>query len=81
VPRDRFKTILLFAFSAALSQLNIAQYEVNALFTALLAAVAIAGGIAFGLGGVDSARQALNQASGSGALPAPSDKQPARTDR
>ena len=64
--------ILLFAFSAALSQLNIAQYEVDALFTALLAAVALAGGIAFGLGGVDSARTLLSQASG--ALPAPRDK-------
>jgi len=73
--------ILLFAFSAALSQLQIAQYEVNALFTALLAAVAIAGSIAFGLGGVDSARNVLNQASGSGALPAPSDKQSAQTGR
>ncbi len=64
--------ILLFAFSSALSQLQIAQYEVNALFTALLATVVIAAGIAFGLGGVDTARNVLNQASGT--LPPPSDQ-------
>jgi hypothetical protein len=71
--------ILLFAFSSALSQLKIAEYEVNTLFTALVATVAIAAGIAFGLGGVDSARNLLNQASGSsGSLPSLNDQQQLR---
>ncbi len=71
--------ILLFAFSSALSQLNIAQYEINALFTALLGAVAVAAGIAFGLGGVDSARNLLNRATGT--LPPPNDPQQLRGGR
>jgi small-conductance mechanosensitive channel len=48
--------ILVFAFLAALTQLNVAQSLIFILFAAFVGMVALAGGLALGLGGVDSAR-------------------------
>ncbi|HKT38350.1 MAG TPA: hypothetical protein VJR48_08250, partial [Ktedonobacterales bacterium] len=48
--------VLVFAFMAALTQLNVAQNLILILFTALVGMLAIAGGLAFGLGGVETAR-------------------------
>jgi len=48
--------ILLFAALAALTELNVAQNMIFILFAGLVAMLAIAGGLAFGLGGADGAR-------------------------
>jgi hypothetical protein len=48
-------SILVFAFLAALSQLGIAGALVNTLIMGFVAMLAIAGGLAFGLGGRDAA--------------------------
>ena len=47
--------VLVFAFLAALSQLGIAGALVNTLIMGFVAMLAIAGGLAFGLGGKDVA--------------------------
>lgn len=58
--------ILGFAIIAALTQLHVAENIVQILFAGLVAMLALAGGLAFGLGGVDSARSLLaSQAMGS----------------
>lgn len=49
-----------FAILAALNQLNVATELVNTLFTGLVAMLAIAGGLAFGLGGQGHAREILD---------------------
>lgn len=51
--------VLIFAFLAALSQLGIAQTLINTLFTGLVAMLALAGGLAFGLGGKDHASELI----------------------
>ncbi len=48
--------IVIFAVLAALTQLNVAQNMIFILFAATVAMLALAGGLAFGLGGVDAAR-------------------------
>lgn len=48
--------IIIFAVLAALTQLHVAENMIFILFAAAVAMVAIAGGLAFGLGGVDAAR-------------------------
>ncbi len=48
-------SVVIFGLLAALSQLKIAVSIINALVTGLVAMLAIAGGIAFGLGGKDYA--------------------------
>ena len=48
--------ILIFAVLAALTQLNIAQSMIVILFGATMAMLALAGGLAFGLGSVETAR-------------------------
>jgi len=53
--------ILIFALLVALVQLGIAPTMIQTLFTGLVAALAIAVGIAFGLGGKDAAGQALDK--------------------
>lgn len=53
--------IIVFVFLAVLNQLGVAAELVRILFTGFVAMVAIAGGIAFGLGGQDSARSILEQ--------------------
>lgn len=54
-------SILVFAFLAALVQLNVAQFMIQTLFTGLVALLAIAGGLAFGLGGKDAAGDFINK--------------------
>ncbi|SRR5258706_3458469 len=51
--------IIIFVLLAILSQLGVAVDLIRILFTGFVAMVAIAGGIAFGLGGKDTARQIL----------------------
>lgn len=51
--------ILVFAFLAALTQLNVAQNMIFILFAALVGMAALAGGLALGLGGVDAARSLI----------------------
>lgn len=52
--------ILVFAFLAALTQLNVAQNMILILFAAMMGMLALAGGLALGLGGVDTARSLLS---------------------
>jgi len=52
-------SVVVFAFLAALVQLRIAEPLVQTFFTAFVAMVAIAGGLAFGLGGKDLATRIL----------------------
>ncbi len=51
--------IVVFATMAALSQLNIAQELIHILFTGIVAMLAIAGGLAFGLGGKNKASELI----------------------
>ena len=53
--------ILVFTFMAALVQLDIAPELIRVLFTGLVAMLALAGGLAFGLGGKDHAHKFLNR--------------------
>lgn len=55
--------IVVFSFMAALVQLQIAQDLIQTLFTGLVAMLAIAGGLAFGLGGREHAARALDRLS------------------
>lgn len=48
--------ILIFAFLAALTQLNVAQNMIFILVAGIVGMLAIAGGLALGLGGADTAR-------------------------
>ncbi len=52
-------SIIIFALMASLIQLNIAAALVQTLFTGFIAMMAIAGGIAFGLGGKEKAAEWL----------------------
>ncbi|OGE74512.1 MAG: hypothetical protein A3K06_03850 [Candidatus Doudnabacteria bacterium RIFCSPHIGHO2_01_52_17] len=52
--------VLIFAFLATLSQLGVAAAFVQDLFRALVAMLAIAGGIAFGMGGREHAKKVLD---------------------
>lgn len=51
--------ILIFTFIATLVQLGVAEVLLQTLFTGFIAMLAIAGGIAFGLGGKDTAEKVL----------------------
>lgn len=53
--------IIVFSFMAALVQLNIAPELIQTLFTGLVAMLALAGGLAFGLGGRDHASRLLDR--------------------
>ena len=55
--------ILVFTFMAALVQLRVASQLIQILFTGLVFMIALAGGIAFGLGGKDKAKDLLDQLS------------------
>lgn len=55
--------IWTFAFIIALSELGIATAFMQILFTGLVAALAIAGGLAFGLGGKEAAGRAVDRLS------------------
>jgi len=52
--------IIVFSVLAALSQMKIAENLVNTLFTGLVAMLALAGGLAFGLGGREFAADILS---------------------
>lgn len=52
--------IIIFVMLAVLNQLGVAQDLIRILFTGFVAMIAIAGGIAFGLGGQDTARSVLD---------------------
>ncbi|MCL4386799.1 MAG: hypothetical protein M1355_02805 [Patescibacteria group bacterium] len=54
-------SIVVFVSLAAISQLGVAQRLIESLFTGLVAMVAIAGGIAFGFGGQDTAKDLVNR--------------------
>lgn len=53
--------IVIFAVLVSLSQLGIAQQLIATVFTGLVAMLAIAGGLAFGLGGKDTAAEILEK--------------------
>jgi len=53
--------ILVFSFMAAIAQLGIAQNLINILFTGFVAMLALAGGLAFGLGGKEYAQSVLSK--------------------
>jgi hypothetical protein len=53
--------ITVFGFLAALVQLNIATSIINSLITGFIAMLALAGGLAFGLGGKEYASHLLNK--------------------
>lgn len=53
--------VVIFGFLAALSQLGVAVSIINALVTGFIGMVALAGGIAFGLGGKESASKVLKK--------------------
>ena len=52
-------SVLIFGFFAALLQLRVAPSLIEVLFTGFVAMVALAGGLAFGLGGKDLAHDTL----------------------
>jgi len=52
-------SIIIFVLLAVLNQLGVAQDLIRILFTGFVAMIALAGGIAFGLGGQESAKQLL----------------------
>lgn len=54
-------TVIIFGFLAALTQLNIAAAIIQSLVTGFIAMLALAGGLAFGLGGKDYASHLLNK--------------------
>lgn len=54
--------ITIFVFLAVLTQLGVATDLIRILFTGFVAMLAIAGGIAFGLGGQEAARSILDSA-------------------
>lgn len=54
-------SIIVFSFLAALSHLNIAKELIQTLFTGLVGMLALAGGLAFGLGGKDEAKEILGR--------------------
>ncbi len=53
-------SVLVFSFMAALVQLGIAASLIQTLFTGLIIMIAIAGGLAFGLGGREHAKKVLD---------------------
>lgn len=57
--------VVIFAVMASLVQLGVASRMIEILFTGLVFGLSIAFGLAFGLGGQDSARQWLNKVTGS----------------
>jgi hypothetical protein len=54
-------SVVIFGLLAALVQLNVAPSIINSLITAVLAMFALAGGLAFGLGGKDYAAHLLTK--------------------
>jgi small-conductance mechanosensitive channel len=59
-----YYAIWIFAFIIALSQLGVAPTFMQILFTGIIAMLAIAGGLAFGLGGKDAAARSIEKIRG-----------------
>ena len=53
--------IIFFTVLIVMNQLGVAQDLVRILFTGIIAMLALAGGLAFGLGGQETAREVLNE--------------------
>ncbi|MEK7178290.1 MAG: hypothetical protein AAB721_01380, partial [Patescibacteria group bacterium] len=53
--------VVLFGFLTALVQLNIASSIINSIITGFIAMLALAGGLAFGLGGRDYASSLVSK--------------------
>ncbi len=53
--------VLIFVFLVVLNQLGIASDLIRILFSGIVAMIAIAGGLAFGLGGKDAARDIIDK--------------------
>lgn len=54
-------TIMFFTVLVVLNQLGVAQDLIRILFTGIVAMLSLAGGLAFGLGGKDSAKEILEE--------------------
>lgn len=54
-------TIMFFTILVVLNQLGVAQDLIRILFTGIVAMLSLAGGLAFGLGGKDSAKEILDE--------------------
>jgi small-conductance mechanosensitive channel len=54
-------SIVIFAILAALTQLQVAPYLINTLFTTIAFAIALAAALAFGLGGKDAAKDVIDE--------------------
>ena len=54
-------TIMFFTVLVVLNQLGVAQDLIKILFTGIVAMLSLAGGLAFGLGGKDSAKEILDE--------------------
>ena len=54
-------TVLFFTALIVLNQLGVAQDLIKILFTGIVAMLALAGGLAFGLGGKDAAKEIIDQ--------------------
>lgn len=54
-------TVIIFGFFAALEQLNVAATIIQTIVTGFIAMLALAGGLAFGLGGKDYAHHLLDK--------------------
>ena len=66
-----YATVLGFGIVAAASQIGVAENLINILFTGIVAAVAIAFGLAFGLGGREEAARVLGDWRGQTHVPPP----------
>jgi uncharacterized SAM-binding protein YcdF (DUF218 family) len=53
-------TIIFFTVLIMMNQLGVAQDLIRIFFTGIVAMIAIAGGLAFGLGGKDAAKELLD---------------------
>jgi len=54
-------SIFLFAFVAAMDQLGVAQTFINTLYIGIVGMIALAGGLAFGLGGKEHASEFIEK--------------------
>ncbi|MBI1755302.1 hypothetical protein HYR65_03385, partial [Candidatus Azambacteria bacterium] len=54
-------SVFIFAFMTALDQLGVAQAFVNTMYIGLVGMLALAGGLAFGLGGKEHASEFLSK--------------------
>jgi hypothetical protein len=54
-------TIMFFTVLVVLNQLGVAQDLIRILFTGIVAMLSLAGGLAFGIGGKDSAKEVLDE--------------------